>query len=116
VVTGAAIYFPRVPPTVLLSHWAVRADGHPVFTKNLLKFLVLTRAVVTPRTYWPSPTAIPSAAATQTDEVVVKPLTFPSANRMAPAPRKPTLVTILDATRDVALSVNLEERQEMLDP
>jgi hypothetical protein len=48
------------------------------------------------RTYCPRPTAIPRAAATQMDEAVVRPLTLPSANRMAPAPRKPTPVTILE--------------------
>src|SRR5467141_2566719 len=62
--------------------------------------MVMTSTVVkiaTPK--YPKPTTIPIAATTQMVAAVVKPLTSDPVRRMAPAPRKPTPVTICAAMR-----------------
>lgn len=47
----------------------------------------------------PEPATMPTAAVIQTVAAVVMPLTMPPDWRMAPAPRKPTPVTIWAAMR-----------------
>jgi hypothetical protein len=50
-------------------------------------------------TYWPTPSAMPGAAASQMVEAVVRPMTLPPSRRIAPAPRNPMPVTMLAAMR-----------------
>src|SRR6202022_1386926 len=75
--------------------WKRRRSNGRIATSVTRTSTVVKTAI---RTY-PKPTTIPTAATTQIVAAVVKPRTSVPCRRMAPAPRKPTPVTICAAMR-----------------
>ena len=49
----------------------------------------MTPARAKPLVAYPTPTTIPTAAMTQIEAAVVRPMMLPRSRRMAPAPKKP---------------------------